>query len=159
MPTEPGEFLVSMDDGDPTLVRVPNLDDDAFMAACERAAVVRSAEPHLPLLPTDHPTDAPAQSDPFADAVLSALEAGPMTPTALRQSVAPDLTPHAFAARLKTVGGIEKGSGGTGGKLRVYRRTDRRDDALRASDSVLHAQMDTMTGGPSEVSVEAVGTP
>lgn len=51
VPKAQGEFLLTLDDSEPTLVPVPTLTDEGFVDVCQRAAVLREDEPLAPVLP------------------------------------------------------------------------------------------------------------
>ena len=178
LPREQGEFLITMDDSEPTLVQVPMLDDAAFEAICARAQRLRAAEPLdlAALIPQQVP-QAPqvtqlraVPADPFGEAVREALRGGPLSATELRAALPVELRPTSAAqtgVRAGAVQGVDKvwKAGKVGGKqnLRAYALADLRDGvatageepAVRAVSGATHAHYSSA----GELPAAAAGQP
>lgn len=99
LPQDPGDFLVSYEDGEPSLTRVPYLTDEQFVAVCElglklRGGIVQpeAVVPTQRAALTDDPSIAQSEpapvarlhvvsTDPFGDAVRELLRRGELTGT------------------------------------------------------------------------------
>lgn len=101
-PSEPGEFLVSLRGAEPTLVRVPAQDDQAFRAACARAARLRADTP-----PSIDGPAAPSAGSTLEDEVHRVLTRRGVLPTsALWDALPEDVRPggaNVLGRQLKTM--------------------------------------------------------
>lgn len=155
IPSEPGVAIFGSPRGQ-VLVDVDLIDLPAWKAACARALARRPVAPVSLVKPEPVDLTTPVVPvDPFGDAVRNALALGPMTPTALLESLPADLrpgTPQALAQRIGRLSDVERGRNGNSRTYRLRASENCRSDAF---PGLPHAQ----TGVPGQRASETTVLP